>query len=164
MKSRPGVAIVILALALALPLPLASGQISIRKSDSNQQVDTVTRGKCRVSGKKGNRDFFLTAKSDHRKFRLSVFLDSPVFTGFGKFYTAFYGGTDPQIFLRRLADDKTYSNFKLPGTPAGTVFAGGVAFQNKGRRVGVGLYGATDKGGTEGYTFAGPINCRYSRR
>ena len=147
-----------------VPAPLASGQISISASNSDRQVDTLTRGKCRVSGKKGHRDFFLTAKSDRGKFRLSVFIDSPVFTGFGEFYTAFYGGPDPQIFLRRLADDEVYSNFKLPGTPSGTVFAGGVAFRKQGRRVGVGLYGASNKNGTEGYSFAGPINCRYSNR
>lgn len=164
MNRRLGLLIVFVGFALAVSAPMAEAKVTIMKSDGNREVDTITRGKCRVSGKKNNRDFFLYAKSDDNKFFVTAFIDAPVFKGFGEFYTAYYGGEDPQIFIHRRSDDAVFSNFKLPGTPVDTVFAGGIAFRKQGRRVGIGLYGATNKAGTEGYSFAGPINCKYPRR
>lgn len=161
---RLGVALIAVALALALFAPAADAKVTILNGDGSRQVDTITKGKCRVSGKKGSRDFFLTAKSEAGKFSLTAFLDSPTFQGFGETYTAYYGGEDPQIFLRRRSDDEVFSNFKLPGTPAGTVGAGGISFRRDGRRVGVGLYAASNKTFTEGYSFAGVISCKYSKR
>ncbi len=138
--------------------------MTILKGESSRVADTISKGKCRVSGKKGNRDFFLTAKSDDGKFSLTAFIDAPVFQGFRETYTAYYGGKDPQIFLRRRADDELFSNFKLPGTPPDTVGAGAVAFRRDGRRVGIGLYAAPNRSATEGYSFAGPLSCKYSKR
>ena len=155
----------VLGVAFALALPgSAAAKFPITTSDGGKTVDTVTRGKCKVKGKKGNRAFFLYAKSDHGKFKIEALIDDPPFEGFGEVYTVYYGSDDPQITLTRLADRKQFSNFKLPGTPAGTVFAGGIAFRKQGKRVGVGLYGAVDRSGKEAYSFAGPINCRYPRR
>ena len=133
-------------------------------SESGKTVDTITKGKCRVSGKKGSKDFFLTAKSEDGKFSLTAFIDSPVFTGFDETYIAYYGGDDPQIFLRRNSDDEVFSNFKIPGTPAGVVGGGAVDFRRDGRRVGIGLDPASNKSFTEGYSFAGVIGCKYSKR
>lgn len=138
--------------------------MSILDSDSGRAVDTISKGHCRVSGKKGSRDFFLTAKSEAGKFLLTAFIDAPVFKGFGEDYIAYYGGKDPQIFLHRRSDDEVFSNFKLPGTPPDTVGAGAIAFRRHGRRVGIGLYAAANRSATEGYSFAGPISCRYRRR
>lgn len=164
MNRRMVLALLVLALAFTLPASAASAKVTILTSDTSQQVDVITKGKCRVSGKKGSRDFLLYAKSKAGKFLLSIFIDHPTFTGFKDTYSVYYGGTDPQVFLHRNSDDEVFSNFKLPGTPAGTVGAGAVAFRKHGRRVGVGLYGASNKSATEGYSFAGPINCRYRKR
>ena len=143
---------------------VAGAKVQILNSDSGKKVDTISKGKCRVSGKKGSKDFFLAAKSDDGKFSLTAFIDSPAFKGFGEDYIAYYGGSDPQIFLRRRSDDELFSNFKIPGTPPDTVGAGAVSFRRDGRRVGIGLYAASNRSFTEGYSFAGPISCKYSKR
>lgn len=164
MVRRVVLASVLSTLAFAVAAPSASAQIQILDSNSSNKVDTITKGKCRVSGKKGNRDFFLAAKSDKGKFLLTVFIDAPVFTGFGDTYIVYYGSPDPQIFLHRNSDDEVFSNFKLPGTPAGVVGGGAVAFRKQGKRVGIGLSPAVSKGADEGYVFAGPINCSYRKK
>jgi hypothetical protein len=160
---RLGLALIAFSLVLALFVPSAFAEVTIL-NDNGRQVDTITKGGCRVSGKKGNRDFFLTAKSKARKFSLTAFLDAPVFEGFHQTYIAYYGGKDPQIFLHRNSDDEVFSNFKLPGTPPDTLGAGAIAFRKHGRRVGIGLYAASNRSATEGYSFAGAIRCRYSKR
>lgn len=147
-----------------LTAPIADAKVTILDSDGGKVVDTVTKGHCRVDGKKGSKDFFLTAMSEGRKFHLTAFIDAPVFQGFGEDYTAYYGGKDPQIFLHRRSDDEEFSNFKLPGTPPDTVGAGAIAFRKDGRRVGIGLYAASNRSATEGYSFAGTISCKYRRR
>jgi len=164
MNRLQGHVLVLVCFAFALSASTASAEIKILDGDSGREVDSITKGRCNVGGEKGNRQFFLYAKSTQNKFRLTAFISSPVFDGFGERYDVFYGGEDPQIFLTRLADDEAFSNFKLPGTPSGEVWAGGIAFRNKGTRVGIGLYGASNKSATEGYSFAGPINCKYKRR
>ena len=63
---------------------VAGAKVQILNSDSGNKVDTISKGKCRVSGKKGSKDFFLAAKSDDGKFSLTAFIDSPVFKGFRK--------------------------------------------------------------------------------
>lgn len=163
MIRRLGLSFIAFGLALALLAPVASAKVTILDGDS-MTVDTISKGKCRVSGKKGKQDFFVTAKSDAGKFSLTGFIDAPVFTGFHDDYTIFYGGTDPQVFLRRNSDDELFSNFKIPGTPAGTVGGGGISFGNGGRRVGIGLAPAANESFTEGYTFAGVISCKYPKR
>ena len=164
MNKRVGLVLVFVGFALGVSAPMAGAKVAIMKSDGNRQVDTFTRGKCWVRGKKDNRSFVLQARSDQNKFSLSAYIDAPVFKGFGEYYIAYYGGEDPQIFLRRRSDDALFGNLKLPGTPPNTVGAGAIAFRKQGLRVGIGLYGATNRAGTEGYSFAGPINCKYARR
>lgn len=156
----------LLAITLvALLVPAASSQakVSIIDKDSNV-VDTISKLGCRASGKKGKQDFFATGKSDEGKFRLGVFIDEPVFTGFGEEYTIYFGGTDPQYFLTRRSDEEEFSNFKLPGTPAGTLAAGEIKFNGKGTKMGIGTYAANNKSMTEGYAFAGVVKCKYRRR
>ncbi len=160
---RMGLALIASGLVLALLAPTSGAKVTIL-TDQGREVDTISKGRCRVSGKKGNRDFFLTAKSRSGKFSLTAFLDAPVFKGFGDIYIAYYGGGDPQIFLHRNSDDEVFSNFKLPGTPPGTLGAGAIAFRKHGRRVGIGLYAASNRSATEGYSFAGAIRCRYPKR
>ncbi len=154
----------LIAALVALVLPAAApGKVTILDQDSNV-VDTISKGGCRVSGKKGSQDFFGSAKSDGGRFLLSIFIDAPVFTGFDEDYVIYYGGEDPQVFLRRRADEEVFGNFKIPGTPAGTVGGGGIKFSKDGRRVGVGLAPASNKSFTEGYTFAGVFKCKYRKR
>lgn len=164
MNRLQGLVLVAMCFAFALSATPASAEIKILNGDSGAEVDSISKGECRVDGKKGNRHFFLYAKSVRKKFRLTAFISAPVFDGLGKRYDVYYGDEDPQIFLTRLSDDEVFSNFKLPGTPAGELYAGGIAFRNKGTRVGIGIYGASNKSATEGYSFAGPINCKYRHR
>ncbi len=155
--------VIAIGIGLALLAPTANARVTIL-GDNGQKVDTIAKGKCRVSGKKGSKDFFLTAKSKAGKFALTVFIDSPVFTGFHDDYTIFYGGSDPQVFLHRNSDDEVFSNFKIPGTPAGAVGGGAIKFGKGGRKVGIGLSPASSKSFTEGYSFAGVIRCKYRKR
>ncbi len=152
-----------LGMTLFASVPAASAKVTILKGEQDREVDSITKGKCLVSGKKGQRDFFLTARSNEGKFILTAFIDHPVWKGFNEFYIPYYGGKNPEIFLHRNSDDEVFSNFKLPGTPAGVVGAGAVAFRKHGRRVGIGLYAASNKSHTEGYSFAGALNCRYRK-
>jgi hypothetical protein len=164
MNHRLAAALVALVLGFALFASVANAKVTILDSDSGKEVDTITKGKCGVPGKKGSKDFVLFAKSENGRFLLNTFIDYPTFVGFNESYTAYYGGTDPQIFLRRNSDDEVFSNFKIPGTPAGTVGAGAIAFRKDGRRVGIGLYAASNKSFTEGYSFAGSISCKYPKK
>lgn len=155
-------ALLCVAASLVVFVPAASAKITVLDNDGNK-VDTFKKSKCRVSGKKGKQDFFAAAKSDDGKFLLSIFLDAPVFSGFDEDYTIFYGGEDPQVFLHRRSDDEVFSNFKIPGTPAGTVGGGGIKFAHGGRKLGVGLAPASNKSFTEGYSFAGVVPCKYPK-
>lgn len=151
-----------LGLALGLLAPAASAKVTILDSDGNQ-VDTIAKAKCLVTGSKGSQDFFAAAKSQTGMFLLTVFIDAPVFQGFDDDYTIFYGGGGPQVFLNRRSDDEVFSNFKIPGTPAGTVAGGGIKFGRGGRTMGVGLAPASNKSFTEGYSFAGVLPCKYRK-
>jgi hypothetical protein len=153
----------VLGVAFLATAPPASAKVIILKGEQSREVDSITEGHCLVSGKKGHRDFFLTAKSKKGKFNLTAFIDDPVWKGFNQYYITYYGGKDPEVFLHRNSDDEVFSNFKLPGTPAGIVGAGAVAFRKHGRKVGIGLYAASNKSHTEGYAFAGAIRCKYRK-
>ena len=150
-------------LAVALSATPAPAKVTILDNDG-KPVDTIKSGKCIVSGKKGAKDFFMAAKSESRAFSLTAFIDAPVFSGFRQDYTIYYGGEDPQVFLHRRADDAVFSNFKIPGTPPGTVGGGAIHFARHGRKVGIGLAPASNKSFTEGYVFAGGLNCKYPKR
>jgi hypothetical protein len=161
---RLGAALIALVLGFALFAPIANAKLTITNSDSGREVDTITKGKCNLSGGKGSKDFYLHAKSENGKFLLTAEIDYPTFVGFDEYYIAYYGGMDTQIFLERRSDHEVFSNWKIPGTPAGAVGAGGVAFRRDGRRVGIGLYAASNRSFTEGYSFAGPISCKYPKQ
>ncbi len=163
MKITSGLWFAAIAVLLSLVVaPSATAKVSIL-AEGGQKVDTISKGKCRVSGKRGSKDFFATAKSDGGRFVLTAFIDAPVFRGFRHDYTIFYGGEDPQVFLHRRSDDEVFSNFKIPGTPAGVVGGGAIDFGKGGRRMGIGLAPAPNKSFTEGYTFAGVIPCKYPK-
>lgn len=162
MNRRLGLALIAAALSLGLLAPAATAEVTILDNDGNQ-VDTIEKAKCRVSGKKGSGDFLAAAKSKAGMFSLTVFIDAPVFGGFDDDYTIFYGGGDPQVFLNRRSDEEVFSNFKIPGTPAGTVAGGGIEFGRGERTMGVGLAPASNKSFTEGYSFAGVIPCKYPK-
>ena len=161
---RLNTALIALGLGLALLAPVASAKVTILNSDSGRRVDTISKSRCRVDGKKGNQDFFAAAKSDSGKFTLTAFIDAPVFQGFRRDYTIYYGGKDPEVFLRRRSDNELFSNFKIPGTPAGAVGGGAIDFGEGGRKMGVGLSPASNKSFTEGYVFAGVMRCKYPKR
>ncbi len=164
MNRRLTAALAALVLGFALFASHANAKVTILDSDSGQEVDTVTKGKCAVIGKKGSKDFRLFARSENGKFSLAAYIDHPKFVGFDDSYTAYYGASNPQIILARNSDDERFSNFDIPGTPPGTVGAGAIAFRKDGRRVGIGLYAASNETFTEGYSFAGSISCKYPKK
>ena len=159
---RKSLLIAILTALLLVPAQ-ATAKIQVVGNEGGV-LDTFESVGCRVSGSGNNRDFFATGKSEDRKFRLSVFIDAPVFKGFGREYEIFYGTPDPQVFLVRRADEATFSNYKVPGTPAGVLGAGAIKFNGRGTRMGAGMYSANNKEATEGLAFAGAVKCKYRRR
>ena len=153
--------IAILAGLLAAP---AQSGATVRIVGNEGVLDTFKSVTCRVNGSGSNRDFFASGRSEDNRFRLSVFIDSPVFKGFGREYEIFYGTPDPQVFLTRRSDGETFSNYKLPGTPAGVLGAGEIKFNGRGTRMGAGMYSANNRDATEGLAFAGVVKCKPPRR
>lgn len=148
---------------LALFAPVASAEVTILDSDA-KEVDVVERGKCKIKGKKGDQYFFAHAKSKTGKFSLDVLIEEPTFQGFDDLYILYFGADDPGVSLTRNSDNEIFSNFKIPGTPAGTVGGGVVRFAKGGKKLGVGLSPASNRSFTESYSFAGYLNCKYPKK
>jgi hypothetical protein len=159
---RKALLIAILTVLLTVPAQ-APAKIQVVGNEGGV-LDTFDTIRCRASGSGNNQDFFASGKSENRRFRLSIFIDAPVFKGFGRDYEIFYGAEDPQVFLTRLADDEKFSNFTVPGTPPGLLQAGEIKFNGRGTRMGAGMYSANNKEATEGLAFAGGVRCKYRRR
>lgn len=148
--------------AVSLLPAVASAEIKIYDSDGAALLGEIEKGKCKVSGGKGNKDFFADGRSTNGTYTLDVNIIQ-AWKGFGRDYSLFYGAEDPNFFL--IGPGGPYSNvYPIPGTPPGAVGGGGIHFARDGKKLRIGFAPAYDSHLNSGLVFAGSMRCKYPRR
>jgi hypothetical protein len=153
-----GVALGACLAALALAAP-AQAEISI-VDDAGNVVSEIKKGKCKVTGKKGKKEFVGFGESPEG-WELNVYILNESWGGVKDDYTLFYGVRDVGFDLYG-PDSELYSNqFPIPGTPPGLVGGGAIKFGKHGRKLAIGFAPAPNRDFTRGVSFAGAMKCKY---
>lgn len=155
-----------LAAAAAAALLLgasAAAQATVKVYESSESaalLGKVRTAKCKLKRDRDGRFFIASGTSTNDDFILNLnILD---WHGFKREYKFYLGAADPNFFLS--APYGLFSNtYEIPGTPSGTLPAGGVEFRRGGKVVRLGVYLAPSSDLESGVVFAGGIKCRYPR-
>jgi len=156
-------ALVLGILGLAGLVPSASATVEVRDSDTTALLDTYDRASCRShkSGKVGFTAFSLPADASYT---VDVFITKEVWRGFGHTYPMYYGAGGISVDVFGPGGALFGNDDSLPGTPPGTVGAGGVKISNNGKRFSVGAYGLPNDSFTAGVSVTGGGKCKYPKR
>jgi hypothetical protein len=139
----------------------ASADIEVRLSEGGTSVLAhFPKVKCKVG--KGATAFEAKAHNSNA-YALVLSVDKSEWLGLGETYTLLYG--DSAVFAAVKAGQVQYSNENgPPGTPPGTVPAGGIKISPNGKRIGVGAYGLADPSFSQGLSLTGGAKCQYPKR
>jgi hypothetical protein len=153
--------IAIVAVALAgLLAPPASATITIRDADTAAVLEEFQTAKCKLRSKPFGFVAFSLPAND--PYRASVFIYKDAWKGFGRTYNLLYGDTLTSVDV--YGPTELYGNeFGPPGTPPGTLAAGGLKFPQNGKRFSVGAYGLGNEAFTSGVSVTGSAKCKYKR-
>lgn len=153
---------ILAALAIAVLAPAAGASIKIQESETLSPLEEFQQAKCRTKTKAFG--FVALSLPANDLYTLDVFITKAAWKGFGHTYTLYYGNEDVQINVFG-PNGELYSNeYGIPGTPDGTVFAGGIKVAENGKKFSVGAYGLPEATFTSGVTTSGAAKCKYPRR
>jgi hypothetical protein len=151
----------VLAAMVAGFVPAASASVEIRDSQTTELLQEFDKAKCKV--KKGTYRFAFLSLPANDLYTLDVFIHKAVWDGFGHTYNIFYGSGPVDLDVFGPGQGERYSNeFGIPGTPPGTVGAGGVKLSRNGKRMSIGVFALNDASFTRGVSVTGAAKCKYS--
>ena len=156
-------AAVVVAVAVAMLAPSATASVEIRDSETTALLQEFEKAQCRA--KKGKNPFLAFSLPANDLYTLSLYVQKAVWTGFGHTYDIFYGSGPVDLDVFGPGPGERYSNeFGIPGTPPGTVGAGGIKVAQNGKRFSIGVYALNDASFTKGVSISGSAKCQYPRR
>jgi hypothetical protein len=148
------------AASLAVLAPAANATVTIRDSDTSAVLEEFQTAKCKLKSKSFGFVAYSVPAND--LYRLDVFIYKQAWDGFGHTYNLFYG--DELAVVDVFGPTERYGNeFTPPGTPPGTLGAGGLKFAQNGKRFSVGAYGLSNEAFTRGVSVTGSAKCTYKR-
>lgn len=153
---------IVAGLIIALLAPAATASIKIQESETLSLLEEFEQAKCRTKTKAFG--FVALSLPANDLYTLDVFITKAAWKGFGHTYNLFYGNEDVQINVFGPNGELFSNEYGLPGTPDGTVGAGGIKISENGKKFSVGAYGLPDATFNSGVATTGAAKCKYPRR
>lgn len=124
-------------------------------------VSTIEKAKCAVKGKRGEK-FFVAFAEGTNGWELDVYIYESFWGGVKDDYSLQFGVKEVGFDLYSPSGELFSNRFPFPGTPPGA--GGAIKFSNDGKRMGIGFYAAPNQDYSNGYAFAGQLECKYKRK
>ena len=154
-------AAVVVAVAVTMLAASATASVEIRDSETTALLQEFEKAQCR--GQEGKEPVRRLLAARQRPLHAAVCTcrrrSGPASA---TTYDIFYGSGPVDLDVFGPGPGERYSNeFGIPGTPPGTVGAGGIKVSQNGKRFSIGVYALNDASFTKGVSISGSAKCQY---